>query len=78
MKARTPKRLNKSIKTDAIHPADYLRFDFRFACEDCSHFNFETEECTIGYQPAPHRKAEQTRCYELSGKMALCRFLELD
>lgn len=77
-KARTPKRLNRSIKTDAVNPSDYLKYDFRFACEDCTHFNIEAESCTIGYSTIPHRKAEQEHCYRLSGKMAICRFLEID
>lgn len=78
MKARTPKRLNRSIKTDAIDASDYMKFETRFACEDCAHFDSAGELCTIGYQPAPHRRAEQERTYNLSGRVALCRFLEID
>lgn len=79
---KTPKRLNTSIKFDTTHPADYMRYDTRFACEDCTHFNhdskLEHEACTLGYITKWHRKEFQEKSYELSGKMALCRFQEID
>lgn len=77
-KIPTPKRLTKSIRLDGVNPRDYFKYDFRFACEDCSHFNSETGNCTIGYHTKHHRKAEQQRLYELCGKFAVCRFLEID
>jgi len=77
-KTPTPKRMRPRIRFDAINPSDYLNFDFRFSCEDCSHFNSGAEECTLGYNSFWHRKAFQAQSYELSGKMALCRFLEID
>ncbi|MEZ0390611.1 MAG: hypothetical protein ACAH59_00245 [Pseudobdellovibrionaceae bacterium] len=75
---RTPKRLSTSIRFDSVNPTDYLKYDFRFACEDCSHFNSEGGNCTLGYNSAWHRREFQKKSYELSGKMALCRFLEID
>lgn len=74
----TPKRLNKSIKKDPVHPGDYMKFKLPYACEDCTHFDHVTELCTIGYQTSHHRRAEQLREYMLSGRMALCRFQEID
>lgn len=74
----TAKRLKTGIKTDVINPSDYARFDFRFACEDCSHFALEEQRCTLGYESKWHRKEFQKSSYELTGKMALCRFLEID
>ena len=74
----TPKRLKSSIRMDAVNPADFLRYDFRFACEDCTHFAPQEERCTLGYESKWHRKEFQIASYELSGKMALCRFLEID
>lgn len=74
----TPKRLKASIRMDAVNPSDYLNFDFRFACEDCTHFALSDERCTLGYESKWHRKDFQIKSYELSGKMALCRFLEID
>ncbi|MEN0057347.1 MAG: hypothetical protein AAGB31_00825 [Bdellovibrio sp.] len=71
-------RLRPSIKKDAIHPHDYLAYETRFSCEDCSHFDGQKTICTLGYNPAHHLKSEQTRQYLLSGTMAFCRFLEID
>lgn len=77
-KHQSPPRLHASIKKDIVAPADYLRFDSRFSCEDCSHFDSEKVFCTIGYDPKHHLKAVQTHQYELAGNMAFCRFLEID
>jgi predicted HD phosphohydrolase len=74
----TPKRLRTSIRHDAVHPSDYLRYTIPSACEDCSHFNSEKETCTLDYNSEHHRRDYQKKCYELSGKMAICRFLEID
>ncbi len=79
---KTPKRLTPSIKKDYVHPSDYLNFDHRWSCEDCSHFKrkdeLSGEACTIGYIISHHLKAQQIHDYELSGKMAFCRFHEID
>ena len=76
--SKTPKRLNTSIKFDAIHPADYMKYDLRLSCEECTHFNYESESCTLGYVTNWHRKEFQKQSYELTGKVALCRFQEID
>lgn len=75
---KTPKRPRTSIRRDAIHPQDYLKFDHRFSCEDCSHFRESDASCTIGYGTHWHRRAFQQKEYELTGKIAQCRFLEID
>ncbi|MGZ3744302.1 MAG: hypothetical protein ACXVB1_16430 [Pseudobdellovibrionaceae bacterium] len=72
------KRIHPSIKKDGVNPSDFLNYDFRSACEDCSHFDSQKIQCTLGYNPAPHLKLQQLQDYEISGKMALCRFLEVD
>jgi len=73
-----PKRIRPSIRKDAINPRDYLKYDFRTSCEDCSHFYTLKSLCTLGYNTAPHRKAQQQKDYELSGMIAQCRFIEID
>ena len=73
-----PKRIRPSIRKDAINPRDYLKYDFRTSCEDCSHFNSHQSTCTLGYNTAPHRKAQQQHDYELCGAIAQCRFIEVD
>ncbi len=77
-RVKTPKRIGSSIKKDAIHPADFNRYNLPFACEDCVHFASERESCTLGLITEPHLKRNQIHSYELSGKMALCRFQEID
>lgn len=72
------KRIRPSIKKDPVNPTDYLKYDFRTSCEDCSHFNSISGQCTLGYNTAPHRKAQQEKDYRLSGVIAQCRFLEID
>jgi hypothetical protein len=74
----TPKRLRSSIRLDAVNPQDFMKYNLPFACEDCTHFDRENESCTLGYNSRLHRRAEQYRTYCLNGKMALCRFLEID
>jgi len=71
-------RLQPSIKKEAIHPQDYMKYETRFSCEDCSHFDGERTVCTIGYNPQHHLKAVQEHQYELAGNMAFCRFIEID
>lgn len=72
------KRLRPSIKFDPMTAKDYLKYDFRFACEDCSHFSSDSKLCTIGYHTKWHLKDFQKKSFELGGKMALCRFIEID
>lgn len=75
---QTPRRLRPSIRFDPIHPQDYLKYDLRISCEDCTHFNRETEVCSLGYDFQWHRKDFQKKTYELNGKVAFCSFIEID
>ncbi len=77
-KPDTPRRLKTKIKHDVVAPADYLKYKLPFACEDCTHFSFERQNCTLGYTSEHHLREVQMKSYLLSGKMALCRFLEID
>jgi hypothetical protein len=77
-KPKTSKRIGSSIKKDVIQAADYIQYNLPYACEDCSHFSSANETCTFGLQTEPHLKRNQIFSYQLSGKMALCRFQEID
>ena len=68
----------ESIFLDPIHPHDLLHLGVVFACEDCSHFDPENRRCTIGYNAKNHMREKQLRTYEITGRMAICRFLEID
>ena len=83
-KRHMSKRPRKSVKEDAIHPADYLRYVLPpggpiggFFCDVCSHYASKKEICTLGYKPI-HTVREQSARYEINGRMALCRFIEID
>lgn len=72
-----PRRPRRSIKLDRIHPSDFAKYDIAFFCDQCSHYDGTNRYCTMGYRPQ-HTREEQMAIYNLSGKMALCRFLEID
>jgi len=74
----TPKRKQASIRHDAINPQDYQKYNLPWACEDCSHYNFEKDNCSFGYLVKWHKREYQKHSYELSGRVALCRFQEID
>lgn len=73
-----PKRIRPSMKKDAIHPKDFLKYNIPFACEDCSHFASEKLACTLGFNTENHLRKNAIASYELTGKIAQCRFLEID
>ncbi len=77
-KPKTPKRIGSSIKKESVNPQDYNAYTLPFSCEDCSHFAAQSETCTLGFQTEPHLQRNQIQSYELSGKIAFCRFLEID
>ena len=74
----TPKKIKKSIKLDRVNPRDFMTKNITFACEHCSHFDTEKEECTIGYSSRLHRHDVQMQRYLSTGHMAFCRFNEID
>jgi hypothetical protein len=75
MQVRRPRN---SIKLDGIDPRLYNKIKILSACEDCSHFAAGSESCTLGYNPSNHRRVTQQHSYELRGKLAVCRFIEID
>jgi ribosomal protein L32 len=77
-KVKTPKRIGSSIKKDVIQASDYLKYNLPMSCEECSHFKSSHETCTLGLPTEHHLKRNQEKSYLLSGKIALCRFQEID
>ena len=77
-KGKSQTRIHPSIKKEKVSPSDYLKYERRFSCEVCSHFDDIKVVCTLGYNPNHHLKQVQTDQYHLSGTMAFCRFLEID
>ena len=72
-----PRRPRRSIKLDRISPTDLRVLNPQLFCDDCSHYSRTNQSCTMGYR-AQHTRVEQMAIYAVTGKMALCRFLEID
>lgn len=68
----------RSLILDPIHPTDYLNLNITYACEQCSHFDEDNQTCSIGYDASLHLKKRQDERFEQSGRVAFCRFLEID
>jgi hypothetical protein len=49
------------------------RYAFRFACDDCVHFDAATSRCSLGYPSAPRRDALDAR----AALLELCKSFEL-
>jgi len=47
------------------------RFAFRFACEECAHFDAPGQRCSLAYPAAPRREALQ------GPHLELCKDFEL-
>jgi hypothetical protein len=73
-KTNVPRR---SIRLDTVHPRDMNHVDVRFFCDDCSHYSSTKRHCTIGFV-AQHTRENQMKIYNLTGKIAFCRFIEID
>ncbi len=78
MQKQTPPRPRRSIKLDRVNPSDFLKMKTIYACEQCSHFDPVSEQCTIGYWPELHRQKIQLQRLHTNSHMAFCRFLEID
>ncbi len=68
----------QGIFLDVVNPTDFLNLNIIYCCEQCSHFDPESERCTIGYNAANHRREQNLKNFESSGRMAFCRMLEID
>lgn len=74
----TPPGIKRSVILDPIHPRDFRTLNIIYSCEQCSHFDSENKACTIGYDASKHMKKTQDYLYNLTGKVAFCRFVEID
>ena len=73
-----PTPVRRSLILDRVNPSDYNHLTIIHACEQCSHFAREDRSCTLGYNAANHVAERQRYTYELMGKVAFCRFEEID
>jgi len=63
---------------DPIHPKDWRELNLIYYCEQCSHYDENGRRCTIGYDSSVHDKKAQDSAYERTGRVAFCRFMEID
>ncbi len=70
--------IRRTLILDPIHPKDYRTLTIIHCCEQCSHFAPESKSCTIGYDTHNHLAARQKETYEGLGRVAFCRFCEID
>ena len=68
----------KSVILDPVNPTDFLNLKFTFACEQCVHYDLPNKNCTLGHNSKLHNESAQLHFYNLCGRMAFCRFLEID
>ena len=79
---RELERESARVKTrvDALLRAQAAAFAFRFACEDCVHFDPAGERCSLGYPAVPRRVAladPRKRKEEEEAELVLCKTFEL-
>jgi hypothetical protein len=64
---------------DARLRDEAARFAFRFACDDCAHFDDAREQCSLSYPAAPRRRALEVLCADgnSGAGVELCKAFEL-
>jgi hypothetical protein len=72
------KSSKKGVIFDPIDPRLFNTMNVMFCCEQCSHFDEISQSCTIGYDASKHLYKVQMHTYHLNGRMAACRFQEID
>jgi len=70
--------IQRGIILDTVNPSDYLNVNFTYNCEQCSFYDLPNNGCSMGHTTYPHLKKNQIKTYELTGRMAFCRNLEID
>ena len=69
---------SKSIIKDKVKASDYNNLNLIYHCEQCSYFEPDSGKCNLGFANTHHLKVTQDRYFNLGGRMAFCRFLEID
>ena len=68
----------RGVIYDRIDPRIFNNINVMYCCEQCSHFDEPNQFCTIGYDASKHLKSVADNYYQLMGRMAVCRFQEVD
>jgi len=75
---KKPPPPKRGLILDRISAEDYRKLNFIYCCEQCSYYDPEENMCSMGHKTKLHLKKAQLKSYELTGKMAFCRNLEID
>lgn len=78
MKEKSKPPLRRGMIHDAIDPQLFNKINIIMSCEQCSYFDCEQIRCTLGHDHKKHLHSVQMKNYELTGRVALCRNLEID
>lgn len=74
--------IKRSLILDPIHPRDWRELNVIYCCEQCVHYDenepSKTRRCTLGYDSSNHLKETQDQRYLVTGRVAFCRFSEID
>ncbi|MBC87435.1 MAG: hypothetical protein CL677_09695 [Bdellovibrionaceae bacterium] len=72
------KLLRRGIVHDAISGRDFRELNLIYACEQCTYFDENSTSCILGHNAKNHLEERQLKTYYNTGRMALCRNLEID
>ena len=76
---RIPKHpYRRTVKSDRVDAWAFQNLNMIYCCEQCSHFDGENRACTIGYTASDHCRQTADESFRLDGRIAFCRFLEID
>jgi hypothetical protein len=78
MPAQKPTRILPEFNLEPVDPVDFNEVRLAFSCESCSHFDSANARCTLGLSASNHLRQRQLDAYRVGGRMAICRFLEID
>jgi hypothetical protein len=56
------------------------KFAFRFACDDCAHFDASASTCSLSFEAAPRRDGLESRASDMpldATHVELCKTFEL-
>ncbi len=64
-------------RIDGELQAEARRYAFRFACDDCAHFDASRQGCSLGYPASPRRDALEAASVGGDEGVELCKTFEL-
>jgi len=72
--------MKTNVDAQLLHEA--RRFAFRFACDDCAHFDPDRERCSLSFDPSPRQDSleaalEPPQPHHEARSLELCKTFEL-